>query len=53
MRYPPCEKDMWWCTECPGLWPNTEKNHRCEQWSNMNRIPADVIFEILKKAMVK
>ncbi len=41
MEHPPHKDDMYWCTECPGLW--SDANHRCEQWSSTKRVPKKII----------
>ena len=33
-------EDKFYCTECCSF---TDKNHRCEQWSNVIRIPARAV----------
>jgi hypothetical protein len=41
-------KDWYWCTECKRLWK--DKDHRCEQWSQMKTIPGEAIKAILESA---
>jgi len=37
-------EDMWWCTECQSF---VGEMHRCEQWSQTLRIPAEAIAELI------
>jgi hypothetical protein len=39
--------DQWWCYECSSL---VKENHRCEQWANVTRIPAEAINALSRHA---
>lgn len=36
-------EDKYFCTECNSF---TDRNHRCEQWSNITRIPKEAIVKL-------
>jgi len=41
--------DRWWCYECKAF---VDESHRCEQWAQVRRIPAEAIAALDRKELV-
>jgi hypothetical protein len=44
------DRDLYWCSEGCGF---VDKNHRCEQWTNLFHIPYKAVEKIKEKPKKK